>query len=91
MKVKLATELLSLSVANSLRLCNELLKSSKFMNVDATIDFIENFNNTFDVMNSRKRGQFGFKKPICPGNKNEIFTLLDEMKNYICSLKIYVK
>lgn len=45
------------------------------MNVDATIDFIENFNNTFDIQ----------------GNKNEIFTFLDEMKNYICLLKIYVK
>lgn len=42
-------------------------------------------------MNSRKRDHFGFKKPICPENKNEIFQFLSEMKDYISSLKIYIK
>lgn len=89
MKVKLATQLLSKSVATSLKLCEKHLSSRRFLNTEATVQFIENFNNLFDVMNSRKRDHFGFKKPICSENKNEIFQFLSNMKDYICSLKIY--
>lgn len=91
MKVKLATQLLSKSVAKSLTLCEEILKSSRFTNTDATVKFIENFNNVFDVMNSRKRNKFGYQKPVCPDNKNKIFSFLDKMKSYISELKYQVK
>lgn len=52
MKVKLATQLLSMSVA----------KSSKFKDSSAIVNFISIMNNLFDVMNTRKF--HGFKRPI---------------------------
>lgn len=91
MKVKLATQLLSRSVATSLKLCEQKLSSTKFLNTGATVNFIEKFNNLFDIMNSRKQERFGFKKPIGSDNKDEIIKYLDEMKAYICSLKIFIK
>lgn len=42
-------------------------------------------------MNSRKGERFGFKKPLCAENKEEIFEFLNEMKNYISCLKIINK
>lgn len=91
MKVKLATQLLSKSVATAIKLCEEILVSSRFVNTDPTVKFIENFNNIFDIMNSRKRERFGFKKPICRENKDDIFTFMDYMKDYIISLQMFVK
>lgn len=91
MKVKLATQLLSMSVAKSLTLCEQILTPGRFTNTGATVKFIENFNNIFDVMNSRKRNKFGFQKPICPDNKNQIFSFLDEIKKYISGLQYLVK
>lgn len=91
MKVKLATQLLSMSVANALKLCEQIFPSTHFSNMEATVKFIENFNNLFDVMNTRKHGRYGLKKPICPENKKEILDFFNEMKEYILSLEIYVK
>lgn len=54
MKVKLATQLLSKSVANSLLLCDQVLKSSQFLDSSATINFLIIINNFFDTMNPRK-------------------------------------
>ncbi|XP_050533048.1 uncharacterized protein LOC126901005 [Daktulosphaira vitifoliae] len=45
MKVKLTTQLLSQSVADALRFCKYNLNLENFSDVDATIKFIEIFNN----------------------------------------------
>lgn len=90
MKVKLATQLLSKSVANALELC-EQLSIPKFCETAATVDFINIFNDLFDIFNSRSVHIFGFKKPICPQNASEIIQFLDTVKQYILSLKIYNK
>ena len=91
MKVKLATQLLSKSVAKALELCKQLLVSSRFNDTAATVEFIEIFNNLFDIFNSRSFEIFGFKKPICSQNATEIIQFLDKAKQYILSLKIYSK
>ncbi|KAJ8706872.1 hypothetical protein PYW07_012950 [Mythimna separata] len=91
MKVKLATQLLSKSVAKALELCEQLLVSSRFNDTAATVEFIEIFNNLFDIFNSRSFEIFGFKKPICSQNATEIIQFLDKAKQYILSLKIYSK
>lgn len=53
MKVKLATQLLSRSVADSLEFCMTILKLKDFENCRATINFINIFNDAFDILNSR--------------------------------------
>lgn len=85
MKVKLAVQLLSTSVAKALNMCQDL-SLDKFQNGGPTINFITNFNNLFDILNSRKRGKYGFKKPICEDNRNTILKYLDEMEIYTLNL-----
>lgn len=70
MKVKLATQLLSKSVAKALLLCDQVLKSSQFLDSSATINFLEIMNDFFDSMNSRKCHFYECKRPIDPHNKS---------------------
>ncbi|KAJ8720540.1 hypothetical protein PYW08_006005 [Mythimna loreyi] len=91
MKVKLATQLLSRSVANALQVCEETLRSSNFKDSGPTKDFIILFNDLFDIFNSRARDKFGFKKPVSSGNAKEIFAFLEKAKKYILELRIYNK
>lgn len=54
MKVKLATQLLSKSVADSLTFCKDKLNIQDFKNCDGTANFITIMNDTFDILNSHK-------------------------------------
>lgn len=91
-KVKLATQLLSMSVAKAITLCDDILKSSKFKDFYATVNFITILNDIFDVMNSRKFYLYGFKRPIDKKkNKSDIFAFLDEVKSYILQLQYQVQ
>lgn len=84
MKVKLATQLLSRSVANALSFCQNNLKRDTFQNCNATIECIQIFNNAFDILNSRKYNDYGLKSALC--NKN-----YDEVKNNIELICTYIK
>lgn len=53
MKVKLAAQLLSNTVADAIDYCNEKHKFPEFKNSEETVKFIRIFNNLFDVLNSR--------------------------------------
>lgn len=79
-KVKLATQLLSKSVAKALLLCDQVLKSSQFFDSSVTINFLEIMNDFFDTMNSRKCHFYGFKRPIDTHNKSRVFEFLDKEK-----------
>lgn len=85
MKVKLAVQTLSSSVADSLQF---LSKTSKdFGNCDATIRFIRVVDEIFDFLNSRNPYAKGFKQSI---NRQNIQYLETKMKNnidYLYSLK----
>lgn len=74
MKVKLATQLLSMSVAKALLLCDEVLNSRQFQDSSGTVNFITLINNFFDIMNSRKCNFYGYKRPIDRKSKSEIFS-----------------
>ncbi|EFN61753.1 THAP domain-containing protein 9, partial [Camponotus floridanus] len=52
MKVKLATQLLSKSVAEALMFCSEHLKLEDFKDCGPTVKFILMMNDAFDVLNS---------------------------------------
>lgn len=90
MKVNLASQLLSRSVAKALTLCSEMITGRKFTNVEPTVEFIETFNDLFDIFNSTTYKQ-GFKRSLGPENETEIMEFLDKTEDYIKSLKIYNK
>lgn len=71
MKVKLATQLVSMSLAKALTLCDEVLKSKQFKDSSATVNFITLMNKFFDVMNSRKFHFYGFERPIDKKKTNQ--------------------
>lgn len=91
MKVKLATQVLSMSVANALILCNELITSSMFNDTEGTVNFITIFNNLFDILNSRASDLYGLKKPLSAQNENEVLAYLEKAKHYILGLTIFIK
>ena len=67
MNVRLAAQLLSESVANSLQFCveNNLVE---FKGCEGTIKFLRIFNNLFDILNSRNLCSRDYKCPLQPQN-----------------------
>src|SRR6218665_3571433 len=53
MKVKLAAQTLSSSVADAIAFCDETLHLPKFQNSSATVNFIRIIDHLFDILNSR--------------------------------------
>ncbi|CAH2101072.1 unnamed protein product [Euphydryas editha] len=88
MKVKLAAQLFSESVADALQFCKDILKLEQYSNCEPTIDFIKRFNALFDIMNSRNLDAFGFKKPLNSGNIENVQLFLENMFQYINGLKM---
>lgn len=87
MKVKLATQLLSRSVAESLIFCKDKLNLEDFKNCDATVNFVKIMNDAFDILNSHKLSGFGFKKAVCEQNIQSIKDFAVRFNKYISGLK----
>jgi DNA transposase THAP9 len=85
MKVKLATQLMSESVASSLEYLGT--NDENFVDSGATSNFCRIFNNIFDIFNSRSTKQQYFKAPLSKKNANIFFPYMDEVSAYIRSLK----
>lgn len=90
MNVKLATQLLSRSVSKAIQFCRQELKLSGFEDSEATEKFIMAMNNVFDVFNSRNLQAYGYKHPLNPKNKDEIFAVLEEVNDLILNLNLKV-
>lgn len=88
MKTKLATQLLSKSVAESLLFCKNILKISEFQYCDATAEFIFMMNDAFDILNSRKLKDYGYKQAICKYNIEKIKEFQLKISEYILNLKL---
>jgi len=88
MKVKLASQLLSQSVADALKFCKYNLGLKEFSEVDGTVKFIEMFNSGFDILNSRSIRCYGKKKAISDENIKEISEFTNLMTTYIKGLKV---
>lgn len=80
MKVKLAAQVLSESVADALIYCQRN-SVPNFTSCDATVKFIKIFNKLFDILNSQSI------KAIYPGNSEKIFRFFKEAKSYILGLR----
>lgn len=87
MKVRLAVQLLSTSVADALLYCAEELGLPEFKNCRTTANFIRLFNNLFDILNSRGIVPPGFKKALCQKNIDETTRYINEAIDYISGLK----
>lgn len=87
MNVKLAAQVLSSSVADSidfLRQSGNLL----FLGSEPTVEFIKMMDRLFDLMNSKSPFGHGFKSPLSEKNKAFWEPILKESKNYLLSLTI---
>ncbi|CAK1586692.1 unnamed protein product [Parnassius mnemosyne] len=87
MKVKLAVQVFSESVADALEFCRDNLNLNEFSDCGGTVKFIRNINALFDVMNSRNLKAFGYKQPISEKNIDHIQTFLNDLYDYIKNLK----
>ena len=87
MKVNLATQIFSNSVADALEFCAKGLKKPEFQGCEATVKFIWIFNNLFDILNSRNPFAKGTKAPMRVNNKNTWEPFLNETFEYILGIK----
>ena len=87
MKVNLAAQTLSSSVADALEYCEGKLKLPQFQGCGPTVQFIRVFDRLFDVLNSRNPLARNFKAPIRKSNFEYTKKFLDEASEYIRNLK----
>ncbi|KAJ3661546.1 hypothetical protein Zmor_005937 [Zophobas morio] len=87
MKVKLASQVFSKSVADALEFVKDQISLPQFHDAAATIKFIRIFDMLFDVLNSRNMLQVDYKKPISASNYEKVNNFLTEADQYIISIK----
>lgn len=85
MKVKLATQLFSRSVATALDFCEAELKLTDFQGVNATSKMILLLNDLFDILDSRVHG-YGYKLALNVDNHTRIFDRLEECKKFLMTV-----
>lgn len=87
MKVKLAAQIFSASIADALEICKSDLQFSEFALSGPTIRFIRMINDIFDILNSRNMKQKGFKQPLHMGNSSIVLNKLEESYVYLSRLR----
>jgi DNA transposase THAP9 len=86
MKVNLAAQTLSSSVANAIEFCNENLKLNEFRDCEGTVEFLRLMDKLFDILNSRNPLGKGYKAPLQSANWEFAKGFLLEAKEYIVGL-----
>ena len=81
MKVNLAVQTLSSSVANALEFLKDDLKLPEFKGCSPTIQFIRKIDRVFDILNSRNPYGKGFKSPLRHSNISVTESLLSLLTN----------
>ena len=89
MKVNLAAQALSASVADAIEYCNVVLKLPQFHGSEGTVHFIRVFDRLFDILNSRSFVAKGFKAPMKLANKHQWEPFLNYASKYISNLMDY--
>lgn len=89
MKVRLATQTFSKSVADAFLYLCEDLKLESFAEVQETAKFALIFNNVFDILNSRTQfAKYDYQKALSPDTKELFFNTMTSTIDYIKSLKL---
>lgn len=87
MKVFLAAQTLSASVADAIEFCDQVLRLPQFKDCEATVRFIRCIDCLFDFLNVRNPWRKGFKSPLRQNNEHVWRArVLDEL-NYLRRLK----
>ena len=86
MKVKLASQALSASVADAIEFCDKVLRLPQFADSEATVRFIRMFDRLFDILNSRSCVGKGFKRALTVNTKYIWEPFLDSASKYISTL-----
>ncbi|KAG5264201.1 hypothetical protein AALO_G00273280 [Alosa alosa] len=89
MKVNLAAQLFSSSVADAIEFCDKGLKLKDFSGCDATVHFLRTVDAAFDVLNSRNPIGKGFKAPLKPATKDRAEAILQRAEVMLRGLKVY--
>ena len=87
MKVNLAAQALSSSLANALEYCGKELKLDKFQGCEATVEFIRMFDHLFEILNSQNPLTKGYKAPLRPTYKCTWDAFLMDVYDYIIKLE----
>lgn len=88
MKVHLAAQLFSRSVADAMEFCEQGLKLEEFKGCSATVEFVRTVDAAFDVLNSRNPLGKGYKAPIKPSTKHRAETILKDAETLLRQLKV---
>ena len=88
MKVKLAAQTLSSSVADALCFCKDVLKLPQFEGCQATVDFIRLIDRLFDFLNSRNPVARGYKAPLRDVNEPVWRPFVVDARQYLSGLKL---
>lgn len=88
MKVYLAAQTLSSSVADAIEFCCETLKLPGFQGCQATVKFIRVIDRIFDFLNSRNPWGKGFKSPLKSSNEHIWRARILEDIRYLSGLKL---
>ena len=87
MKVKLAAQLFSSSVADALQYLNLKLKRKEFEGSEATVAFIRHVDAAFDILNSRNPLAKGMKAPLFKDHFELKVKALQEAEQFFMNLK----
>ena len=87
MKVNIAAQSLSSSVADAIEYCANVLKLPQFQNSEATVSFIRMVDHLFDILNLRNPFARGYKSALRISNKCVWNPFLNEAYSYIAGLK----
>jgi hypothetical protein len=86
MKVNLAAQTLSSSVADAIEFCHVNLKLHQFVGSEATVRFLRLIDHLFDILNSRNPLAKGYKTPMKSFNEKLWRAFLDGPKCYLCKM-----
>ena len=87
MKVNVAVQTISSSVADAIEFCTTKLQLPEFQDSGPTCTFLRTFDRLFDVLNSRNPLARGFKGPLRVSTAHVWMPFLDTAEVYIRSLK----
>lgn len=89
MNVRLASETLSNSTADSMQFASSTLNLNSFKESEATQEYFRVANNLFDIMNTkRKHCGKNFKRPICESTEREFSEYFEFSRKYLRSLEL---
>ena len=86
MKVKIAAQTLSASVAAAINFLS-YLKTPGFENSVPTTNFIQKMNDMFDILNSKNKFGKAAKQPVTRENITKIELYLQEIETYLVQLR----